>query len=499
MISDIREWHEDVADWRGARELLDEYYGYDKYGGNCHMVPNHGLIIMSLLYGDDDLQKSLMIVNTSGWDTDCNSGNVGCLLGIKNGLTGLERGPDYRGPIADRLYLPTADPGNTISDALRESVKVVNIGRALQGEAPLAPKNGARYHFSLPGSVQGFMCEEGEESGGAATVVNVATADGRGLGIDFHALAIGRVARVTTPTFIPSDEARKYFESRQSYRLLASPTISPGQRVRARLQACADNEATVSAALVARHYDLGDELTHIRSEAQSLAPGAEIELDWVMPDTGGQPIAHIGIELSGENGVSGSAVLDWLSWDGIPNVSLTRPHAAPTRQSREPLSFMWKRAWVNALDTGINDALWVRYPEPWRMIQNEGRGLVLHGMREWQDYRFEASMTPHMCKAGGIAVRVQGMKRYYAMLVDGERVRIVRALDGDTVLAEAEGGWEYGAQSELRLEAEGDRLRGYLNGECVIEARDMQLDGGGVALICEEGRIGCAEVAIRPL
>jgi ADP-ribosylglycohydrolase len=88
MISEIREWHAAEPDWRVAREKLAASYGYDKYGGNCHMVPNHGLIIHALLYGDDDFQKSLMIVNTSGWDTDCNSGNLGCLLGIKNGLAG---------------------------------------------------------------------------------------------------------------------------------------------------------------------------------------------------------------------------------------------------------------------------------------------------------------------------------------------------------------------------------------------------------------------------
>ena len=81
------------------------------------MVPNHGLIILSLLYGDDDFQKSPMIVNTSGWDTDCNSGNVGCLLGIKNGLEGIDSGPDFRTPVADRLYLPTADGGRVITDA----------------------------------------------------------------------------------------------------------------------------------------------------------------------------------------------------------------------------------------------------------------------------------------------------------------------------------------------------------------------------------------------
>ena len=30
-----------------------------------------------------------MIACSSGWDTDCNSGNVGCLNGIRLGLEGL--------------------------------------------------------------------------------------------------------------------------------------------------------------------------------------------------------------------------------------------------------------------------------------------------------------------------------------------------------------------------------------------------------------------------
>ncbi|MEZ4560537.1 MAG: ADP-ribosylglycohydrolase family protein [Caldilineaceae bacterium] len=101
LIGDIREWHAAEPDWRKTREQIAATYGYDKYGGNCHMVPNHALIIHALLHGADDFQKSLMIVNTSGWDTDCNSGNVGCLLGIKNGLAGIDHGgPDWRTPVA---------------------------------------------------------------------------------------------------------------------------------------------------------------------------------------------------------------------------------------------------------------------------------------------------------------------------------------------------------------------------------------------------------------
>jgi len=101
LVNDIREWHAKESDWKKTREWIARDYGYDTYGGNCHMVPNHALIIHGLLHGEDDFSHSLMIVNTSGWDTDCNSGNLGCLLGIKNGLATFEGNKDWRGPLGD--------------------------------------------------------------------------------------------------------------------------------------------------------------------------------------------------------------------------------------------------------------------------------------------------------------------------------------------------------------------------------------------------------------
>src|SRR5579871_6533234 len=137
MIADLRAWAAADPDWRSTREKLAGLYGYDRYGGNCHMVPNHGVILLALLHGEGDFQKSLMIANTCGWDTDCNSGNVGCLMGLRGGLAGIDDGPDWRGPVADRLYLPTADGGRCITDAVAETSRIVNLGRALVREEPL--------------------------------------------------------------------------------------------------------------------------------------------------------------------------------------------------------------------------------------------------------------------------------------------------------------------------------------------------------------------------
>jgi len=49
------------------------------------------------------------IINTAGWDTDCNSGNLGCLL--------FEHGNDWQTPIADRIFMPTADSGTGFPEA----------------------------------------------------------------------------------------------------------------------------------------------------------------------------------------------------------------------------------------------------------------------------------------------------------------------------------------------------------------------------------------------
>src|ERR1700742_537938 len=159
VVGDVREWHagDNSNDWERTRALIAERYGYDKFRGNCHVVPNHALIILATLYGGDSFQTAMRIANTAGWDTDCNAGNVGCLFGIRTGLAGIDAGPDFRGPIADRMYISTADGGASITDAVIEANALINAGHRLAAsEPPAAAKNGARFNFEFSGSLQGF-------------------------------------------------------------------------------------------------------------------------------------------------------------------------------------------------------------------------------------------------------------------------------------------------------------------------------------------------------
>ena len=108
-----------------------------------------------------------------------------------------------------------------------------------------------------------------------------------------------------------------------------------------------------------------------------------------------------------------------------------------------------------------------------------------------------ADVTPHLVKRAGVAVRVQGLTRFYGLLLaPGNRVQLVRRVHDEAVLAEAEFAWRFGETCELTLEASGDRLAGKANGVTLVEASDDALDCGAVGLVIEEGRLGidCVEV-----
>jgi ADP-ribosylglycohydrolase len=149
LVAELRSWHSELPDWRDARQRIEDQHGYDKFPGNCHVVPNHALIILALLYSRGDFHQAMKIVNTSGWDTDCNSGNVGCLIGVMHGLKGLEGGPDWRGPLADRTLISASDGGYAVNDAARIAYDLTNLGLQLADLAPLPPpKAGAQLHSS---------------------------------------------------------------------------------------------------------------------------------------------------------------------------------------------------------------------------------------------------------------------------------------------------------------------------------------------------------------
>ena len=494
LIGDVRDWHAAAggAQWRQTFARIRGRYGYDRYGGNCHVVPNHALIIMALLAGGGDFDRSLTIVNTAGWDTDCNSGNVGCLLGIRGGLAAV--GERWRAPVADRLYLPSADAGEAVTDATRVADRLVALGHRLAGAEPPAAharKGGARFHFEYPGSVQGFRAASGEPAMVANAAGHSATGS-RALAVRFPALATGRHMAVTTPTGFPSDPRLG-----AGYGLHGSPTLHPGQLLRLGAAADAGNRDAITLTPVLA-VAMEDGTEHLAGPALSLTPGAGGDVEWTVPESGGNPVVEAGVRIAGP-AAAGTVYLDYLDWRGVPRAHLGRPGRQPATERPLATEAPWRRAWANGVDLFENRAR----EEEFRLIQNAGIGLLIRGDRTWRDYTLTATVRLHMATAGGIGVRVrvQGMRRYYALLLTGSgKIRLVRRSDGEeTILDEAPLGALADVPQRLTLTADGETITGSVGDRPALSASDATFDGGAVALLCTEGRIEVSGVHIAPL
>jgi len=98
------------------------------------ILPETFSMLAGLLYGEGDFRKSVSIATMCGFDTDCNAGTVGCLLGLRNGLEGIPA--DWKDPLGDRYEVQvTGLPRKwQIGDLARQ---IAETGAALaRGERP---------------------------------------------------------------------------------------------------------------------------------------------------------------------------------------------------------------------------------------------------------------------------------------------------------------------------------------------------------------------------
>lgn len=498
VIADVRSWVEkDERDWLKTRQRIEDTYGYDKFLGNCHVVPNHCIMVMSLLYSGNDFSRAMEIVNTSGWDTDCNSGNVGCLMAIMLGLDGFEGSKhDWRGPIADRALISSADNGYSINNASRIAADITNMGRRLAGKAPLpSPKGGAQYHFTLPGSTQGFRLRGATSEGSVSQSVH--PKHGPGL----HVITTTSETEVTTIVSAP----KEYLSMPSTYPLCSSPLIYPGQQIAASVRSGDELTQPIQVRLSIRAFDSTDQLVRVTSQAILLSPKDDQlhDIQWTVPQIpGGYPIAEVGIVVSGAaaskdandgelSDCSRSVWLNTLGWTGQPNFILERP------QVPRPHTF-WDLAWVRSVSN------WQAFGKSTIYIaQDTGEGLVSYGTREWTDYRITVNDFAVMLGSqAGVVIRVQGLRRYYALVFtrfeDEPHVALIKALDEDRiVIAKAKFDWALDVPLKVCLEARGSSIVGSVD-SVTLTATDNQYEGGGMGFIIDTGALSTGSIVIQP-
>lgn len=257
---------------------------------------------------------------------------------------------------------------------------------------------------------------------------------------------------------------------------MATPLIYPGQRLHATLIAPPDNISSLNVRLCYRVYDDRNCLIPCYGDMHHVSPGEEITLSLDIPDCKGQPIGEIGVTLSTDARVAhGRLLVDSMRWDGVPKLTLRKP---------EGENDFWWRSWVNGVDLFSR-----HYPASFRISKEYDEGLIIHGTRQWNNYRVQSDITLHLGDYGGLAFRVQGMRRYYAARVtrDG-KVQIIRVRDTVTrILAETVLSDVYERPLVFDIAVMGNTLTATVDGKTLsVEdtEREAFADGGIGLLIC---------------
>lgn len=380
VVNAMIDWHRaNPEDWRAAYAHLKANFGYDRYKGMVHIIPNAGVIALGLLYGGGDFSRTLQITNMCGWDTDCNVGNVGAIMGTALGVESIDE--SWRIPINDLL----------IASSLIGTRNLITIPQCVDLFTGLArgdrSEPSPRYHFRYPGSTNNFSAR-----GERGRAIHLANHEGT-LRTSIRKLNKKGEIRVFTRTYYrPSELSGNFYEA------CFTPLIAPGQTVIAQVRIDPHAPPTIHAALYVADSHSG---TTLQAQTLPLTPGEWQPLSFLIPPLTDACLSEVGIVLHnlGEVWETGSVQLRWLTWNGSPNYTTTFSKERPE-------------------SGGISQ--WTRLRGYWRLEDGayHGSGVgeceTYSGDRDWSDYALEVALVPLIGEHHNIHVRVQGALRSYA-------------------------------------------------------------------------------------
>ena len=495
LVGAVREQCAKASDWREVRQWIADHHGYEKYPGNCPMVTNHLTLLMAFIMGGDDFNKACMIACSSGWDTDCNSGNVGCLNGIRLGLDGFRTSTDLRKAVADRLYVVTSDGGSCISDAVQETRKILKAACRLEYEPVDFPEE--RLAFEYPGAVQGIVpydknTEEqvlcgidnlvesplhcSPQNGNEETKEYGCRLSYRGLGPGVHATAC-------IDTFI--DLQPKGKEGTSYFDVLCSPSLYSGQEVKAVIAAGAVSPAFT---FFIEYFNERDELETLSSSAFQLNDG-DNEIKWRIPDVGGHAIYRLGISLrSGACGsrLDGSVIIKSLDWSGAPECyRMGRSMEMTPTLTPWTTTTSWLKTFVSSADHFCPD-----YTTTFSISHAAPNGVVTTGTMDWDNYSVKSVITFSQQDAAGLVARAKGHRRYYGAVLKDKKAVIYKQCDAKrTVVAEAACDFEIDDTRELAFTLDGPRLSLAVDGKTAVSGQDESYLCGGAGFVVDSGAI----------
>lgn len=373
-VRDVRSFHQENPDDPSAcYAWIHEHCWRSQWRGSCHILPNAALMILSLCYGEGNFSKTLELCNQCGFDTDCNAGNVGTMMGVLNGLEGIDA--CWRAPINDYYVCSSVLGSLNITDAASFARQLCRLAADMGHFLPSADERAwldgrERVSFFLPGSTCGVRVTRGQ-----VTAKGAPWKDGR-LCISTE----GKSGRAWLFTYIqPCD----LFDDR--YQPTFSPLCYPGQTA----------SAVISARGRARFF-LEDSGGKTHASAWHDCRG-DTTLTWTLPDVGAQCICKLGVDVDG----CGQWQLVSLDWQGDPSYRI---------QTAALVYEQWNPCRAEIRQFTRVKGHW--YLENGRIV-GAGHDLAraFTGGETWQNYTVRTTLTFGTASAAALLARVGGAMR----------------------------------------------------------------------------------------
>lgn len=444
--------------WRDCYEMLVRDWGYDKYRGVCHIIPNAGVCIMSLLYGEGRFDRTVEIATMAGWDTDCNAGNVGTIMGVACGTAGLPR--RYLEPINDGIVCSGISGYLNILDIPSYCREVACLGYRLAGEPiPQALKDAYRpgeiyFDFELPGSTHcirlsdPFRCK-------ASHSTEHAFAGTGSLQILMDRMSRGESCKVYYKPFYTREDF-----SDERYSPVFSPTVYPGQVVSMKLylDQWNGNETPAAAPYI---RTCSDRAEHLQGYVK-LVQGQWIDITFTIPDTCGDMVDEVGIVLESYSPAS----MKTLAMVYLDEFTISGKSQYTIDLSKQRRSF----AAITPFST--DHGAWDLEGGTLNLMRM-GPAFAYTGSYYARDYVCSAPVTPNHGASHLLMARAQGAMRCYAAGLGGSGKAVILKNDfGFTTLAECSFDWEQGKPYRIELTCQGSLIRLSIDGKAILEAHD---------------------------
>lgn len=483
VVRAVMEFHaQHRENWRECLAYLQKYWGYDRYPGVCHIIPNAGVCIMALLYGKN-FAEGVEIATMAGWDTDCNAGNVGSILGVAEGLAGLPE--HYRKPINDMIVLSGISGYLNILDIpsyVKQVCKLSLQTRKKEIPVQLNVEEGCiDFDFSLPGSTHGFNLSNTHDC-------SLRNTEGK-LEMLYDRMVRPQGSRLFYKPFY----RRADFDD-ERYMPVFSPTIYPGQTVTMQLGFEKFSGESITLTPYVRNSSTGALVLYDAMVIWDEHPRTvSFFIDGSDPQLIGCMIDEVGLVFEAnspaKNRDFGCLVVERFTVSGKGEYSIDMSKQKKEFASITPFSHNHGSWELVKQETG--DVL--------MELMTLDHGEACTGNYFTKDVQVQGSFVLHRGSSALVSLRVQGARRgYYAGFHKGEVGIFKHEMGMFSSLVSRPFVVELEKPYCIRFEAKGNQLCLDIDGQEVDRVEDSSFAYGMVGYaMYEGGRIGFGSLSVK--